>query len=200
VRACLFPQAERLSWTAAAARDRVARRDHTITARLVSRETGGLCRTERFLCWPCGCGGHVERVEQLGAYRSLGRLPRGCKAITRLRKSKPPPCDHLGHHSSRLSRAFPPARRDVHARSSVVAGPGRVNMPSACPFAAYSMLRGLTCNGWPCWWTHLALLIRANPFFTSNGTVAQRQSRPSRIAHKCQCPPSRHHAAGSVLC
>jgi hypothetical protein len=36
--------------------------------------------------------------------------------------------------------AFPPARQDVHTRSSVVADPGRVNNLAPCLFAAYSML------------------------------------------------------------
>jgi hypothetical protein len=45
--------------------------------------------------------------------------------------------------------AFPPAREDLHTRSSVVAGPCSANMLAHCLFAAYSMLRRLTCTGWP---------------------------------------------------
>jgi hypothetical protein len=59
----------------------------------------------------------------------------------------------------------PPAREDVHTARSVVAGPCRANMLAPCLFAAYSMLRGLTCTGWPCWRTRFALLIRLHvPF------------------------------------
>lgn len=43
---------------------------------------------------------------------------------------------------------FPPARRDVHAGSSVVGGPWQANMLAPSLFAAYSMLRVLTGLQW----------------------------------------------------
>jgi hypothetical protein len=81
--------------------------------------------------------------------------------------------------------AFRPARQYVHTRSSVVAGPCRVNMLARCPFAAYSMLRGLTCKGWPCWRARLALLIRLERLFREQCHGRTRRSRPSPVSHKC---------------
>jgi hypothetical protein len=60
---------------------------------------------------------------------------------------------------SRLG-GFPPAREDVHAGSSVVARPCRANMLAPSLFAAYSMLRELTCSGWPSCRRRFAVPIR----------------------------------------
>jgi hypothetical protein len=43
--------------------------------------------------------------------------------------------------------ASPPVRADSHARSSVVARPWQANILAQCLFAAYLMLRELTCAG-----------------------------------------------------
>ena len=132
-----------------------------------------LSRPSRAGCWfffnPEGflaaCDGHVD-YGVVGRLEVPGRTAEGLQShhtLPQIREALRMAISDAIRSAS--LEAFPPARQYVHTRSSVVAGPCRVNMLAPCLFAAYSMLRGLTCKGWPCWRTRFALLIRLKRLF-----------------------------------
>ena len=81
----------------------------------------------------------------------------------------------LGRYSPRPSWGLPsrPTRLEYAKLSGRL--PCRANMLVQCPFAAYSMLRRLTCTGWPSWRRRFALLIRLHAPFAlfEDGSVAR---------------------------
>jgi hypothetical protein len=115
------------------------------------------CGASDFHVLPVRWGALVE----LGAYSGPWPVPKTLQRHHTAGESHPPstsPPRTLV--APAVLGLFPPAREDVHAARSVVGGPCRANMLVQCLFAVYSMLRRLTCTGWPCWRSRFAVLIR----------------------------------------
>jgi hypothetical protein len=129
---------------------------------------------------------------ELGAYSGPWPVPKMLQRHHTAGKSYPPSTSPPGTlFDPAVLGLFPPAREDVHTARSVVDGPCRANMLAPCLFAAYSMLRRLTCTGWPCWRSRFAVLIRLLiPFARQQASSQQRDGRtrhsgPRSCTHKC---------------
>jgi hypothetical protein len=107
--------------------------------------------------WACGALGRLQVPGRTAEKLQSHHTPSTNQHIHRHR--------HRGRYSLRLSRGVPsrPTRRAYAKLSGCL--PLYTQYASSTPIRCLLTARGLTCNGWPCWRTRFALLIRLNRRF-----------------------------------